>query len=661
MFRSKLFAVSITLAVLLTQSMWLGRTPVRGQETGEVPAAPASEVRPEVAAALAALQSSATREQKVNACRQLGALGGVESIAPLAELLGDVELAHAARMALEAISDPAAGAALRAALPKLTGMPLVGVIHSLAARRDAEAVPELGRYLTDPDPLVAASACTALGTIASPESLTLLENGRTAIAAEVQTEWGLAVLRGVSALQQQGLSEQALRLCRLLRESTVPSHVRQAATRFAILIQPAEAGPLLLELLTAPDHASFAMGLTVSRELTQPNVTQTLLGCLGTLAADRRVQVVRALGDRGDAVARDALLEYARSGDPVIRTAALAALGQTGDASSVPLLLEAIRDPDPGIGTAARDALESLQGESVDATIGAALSTATGPPRVVLVDVIGARQIKSAVGPLKALVEDSDATTRLAALTALGQVIDPPDLPVLTTRLSTATDEQERAAIQQALRAVCRRAADREACVRELAGATELLGQDNQPFLIELLAIVGNVEALKAIESLTRDGGDVVQDAASVALGRWRTPEAAPVLLQMARTARQEKIRIRALRGYLRVIRQMDLTDADKLNMYRLAQGTATRDEERQLGVETLGRIPTSDALDEAVKQLDREPLRPTACAAAVAIAEALVASQPAAASAAMTRVMASTKDPELTRRAQAVLDANKR
>jgi hypothetical protein len=44
-----------------------------------------------------------------------------------------------------------------------------------------------------------------------------------------------------------------------------------------------------------------------------------------------------------------------------------------------------------------------------------------------------------------------------------------------------------------------------------------------------------------------------------------------------------------------------------------------------------------------------------------VSIAEALVASQPENASAAMPRVLASTNDPELTRRAQAVLDANKR
>ncbi len=661
MFRSKLLQVCVTFVVLVAQMVWLGPVRGDGQETGGIPGAPASDVRPELAAALAVLKSPATREEKVNACRLLGALGGSESIPPLAALLGDAELAHAARMALEAIPDPAAGEALRAALPNLSGMPLVGVIHSLAARREVEAVPDLGRYLADADPQIAAAACTALGTIASPESLTLLESGGTSIVEAARTEWGLAVLRDVSALRQQGADEQALRLCLLLRESAVPPHVRQAATRFACLIRPAEAGPYLRELLSAPDNASFAMGLTVSRELAESSVTQTLLECLETLTTDRRVQVVRALGDRGDAAARDALLKYAQDGDLVTRAAALAALGQAGDASSIPLLLEAIGDADAGIVTAARHALATLRGEPVDAAVAQALSDAQGTPRVVLIDVIGVRNIKSAVGQLKPLVDDPEAATRLAALTALGQVMDPSDLPVLTARLPKATDEKERTAIQQSLRATCRRATDREACVRELEGAAKLMGGDLQPFVIELLAVVGNAAALEAIGARARVGDDAIQDAASVALGRWRTPDVAPALLEMARTAQQEKIRIRALRGYLRVIRQMDVTDADKLTMYRQAQDAATRDEERLLAVETLGRIPTSEALGEAVKQLAVESLRPTACAAVVSIAEALASSQPETASAAMPRVLASTNDPELTRRARAVLDANKR
>ena len=166
--------------------------------------------------------------------------------------------------------------------------------------------------------------------------------------------------------------------------------------------------------------------------------------------------------------------------------------------------------------------------------------------------------------------------------------------------------------VQQALRAVCRRAVDQDACARQLQAVLPQLDRDTKPFLIELLGMVGGSTALDAVIALARDGEESIQDAATRELGRWRTPDVAPALMDLARTAPQEKYRIRALRGYLRVIRQMDLPDTDKLTMFRQAMEAATRSEERLLAIETLGRISTPDALKEAVKRLEHEALRST-------------------------------------------------
>ncbi len=64
-------------------------------------------------------------------------------MAPLAALLGDEKLAHMARYGLEPIPDPAVDDALRDALGKLKGRPLVGVIGSIGVRRDTKAVEPL--------------------------------------------------------------------------------------------------------------------------------------------------------------------------------------------------------------------------------------------------------------------------------------------------------------------------------------------------------------------------------------------------------------------------------------------------------------------------------------------------------------------------------------
>ena len=68
-------------------------------------------------------------------------------------------------MALEPMASPAAGAALRDALPKVHGRLLAGLIGSIGVRRDAEAVSSLAGAAKDDDPVVASAAILALGAI----------------------------------------------------------------------------------------------------------------------------------------------------------------------------------------------------------------------------------------------------------------------------------------------------------------------------------------------------------------------------------------------------------------------------------------------------------------------------------------------------------------
>ena len=77
---------------------------------------------------------------KAKACQALAVIGTKRSVPALAALLGDEKTAHYARFGLETIPDPAVDEALRSALGKVQGKLLVGVIDSVANRRDAGAV-----------------------------------------------------------------------------------------------------------------------------------------------------------------------------------------------------------------------------------------------------------------------------------------------------------------------------------------------------------------------------------------------------------------------------------------------------------------------------------------------------------------------------------------
>ena len=80
-------------------------------------------------------------------------------------LLCNEHLSTYARYGLEPIADPSADDALRAALPKLKGNQLIGVINSIGKRRDAKAGPALAKMMYGADGDVARAAAAALGSI----------------------------------------------------------------------------------------------------------------------------------------------------------------------------------------------------------------------------------------------------------------------------------------------------------------------------------------------------------------------------------------------------------------------------------------------------------------------------------------------------------------
>ncbi|NLH16932.1 MAG: hypothetical protein GX455_10160, partial [Phycisphaerae bacterium] len=104
------------------------------------------------------LKSDAGVVEKCDACQQLRISGTLESVEPLAALLGDERIGHAARYALEAMPCPEAGAALRAAMDQTSGIVKAGLIDSLGWRRDTTAIPLVAKGLSDSDAVVAMAA-----------------------------------------------------------------------------------------------------------------------------------------------------------------------------------------------------------------------------------------------------------------------------------------------------------------------------------------------------------------------------------------------------------------------------------------------------------------------------------------------------------------------
>ena len=105
---------------------------------------------------------------KAKACQRLGVVGDEAAVPALAALLGDPNLSHYARTALETIPGPSADRALRDAVAGLEGALLVGVVNSLGVRRDPEAIAVLAPLRYGKDREVAEASTAAISRIRRP-------------------------------------------------------------------------------------------------------------------------------------------------------------------------------------------------------------------------------------------------------------------------------------------------------------------------------------------------------------------------------------------------------------------------------------------------------------------------------------------------------------
>jgi HEAT repeat protein len=178
----------------------------------------------------AVLKSGASRAAKDYVCRALKTIGTAESVPALAALLPDKDLSHMARYALERIPAPEAVAAMRDALPNVTGALKVGVIGSLGVRRDEASVPALAGLLCDADKAVASAAAEGLGKIGSPEAGKALGAVAQKAPQGVKPAVADACLVCAERLLACGKKAEAIALYKSLG-SDQPKQVRMAVTR----------------------------------------------------------------------------------------------------------------------------------------------------------------------------------------------------------------------------------------------------------------------------------------------------------------------------------------------------------------------------------------------------------------------------------------------
>lgn len=618
--------------------------------------------RKPVSELIAVVKSDAAQKDKADACRQLGVVGDKDAVAALVALLPDEKLNHVARYALEPIPDPAVDAAFREALGTLKGRPLVGVIASVGVRKDAQAVGRLAQLLQDTDSDVVQGSARSLGAIATPAAAEALRAmlGRTTGPNQAAVCEGL--LRCAEALAARGDTKQALSLYSELMDAARPQHVRIAAVRGAIVARGKDAATAMRQSLGSQDYVLFAAAVRAAYEMPGPDITKALASELTARADDdHKIVLIQALARRFDARSLAALEAAAKEGTKPVRVAAVKAMGETSNAAAAPSLINLMVSGDAEISAVARETLSGLPGKAVDEDVLALLKRKEPAQQLAGIDLIGRRRMVSAVPQLLKAANGSEPQVRAAAVKQVGDLGTPKDAPAILSVLPKLSSAEELDAAEQALGGLCAKAQQPQACTDQLTTALNQAKAAQKGVLLRVLSSVGGPAALKAVRAAVDDSNPDVHGAALRALGAWKTADAGPELLALAREGKNTTDQTLALRGYLALAANSDVPADQRLQMCREAAGLAKSNEEKKLLLAALGGIDSPESVSLIVPFLADDAVKDEAAAAVATIAEKMLKGQKAAEAAprlipSLEKVAQASVNEELSKRAKALL-----
>jgi HEAT repeat protein len=574
-------------------------------------------------ALIAILTGDAAGGDKALACKRLAIYGTGAAAPELAKLLTNEQLASWARIALEAIPGKDADDALRAATANLKGKLLVGVINSIGVRRDRDAVTMLIEQLNGQDTDVASAAAIALGKIGGDAPSAALRMSLAQADPKIRSLVAEGCVLCAERFLAEGNATLATTIYDEVRNTELPKQRIVEATRGAILARKQSGIPILVEQLRSADPVMFQLGLQTAREISGKELDAALLAEVGQATPDKAALIVTALADRKEFNDLPTMIQLASKGPKEVRVAALGAISRIGDASCIaPLLSIALADNGELL-QPAKAALVEIPAENVAQEIVKMLPTSKDSLQQLLIEVVGLRRVEATTELVKGL-DSTNQAIRTAALVSLGSTVPQDKLAILIEQVVAPKNADDATVARQALETAAIRMPDREACATQLATATVKAPLETKTKLLEILGAVGGTKALETIAMAAKDSDPQLKDIGSKLLGDWMTIDAAPVLLDLAKTGPADKFQVRAMRGYIRFARQFVMPEKDRVDMCAKALEAAKQPAEQKLIVENLARYPSVGTLKLAIGALQIPEVKADATQAIQTIAKKL-------------------------------------
>ncbi|MBN1853075.1 MAG: HEAT repeat domain-containing protein [Pirellulales bacterium] len=560
-------------------------------------------------------QRETTHAARQYICLQLRQVGTASEVPLLEKLLEQSQTAEIARYALESIPGPEATLVLRNALSKSEGKQLVGVIGSVAKRKDTAAIQDLTRLLDSTDPQVATAAIRALGNIAESNATHVLLNRAEKAGIPTPQVLACALLHGATG------DPHAQEIYTKLSQSGQPEGIRRAALEGLLRLEGERGETTVLGWLFSDDTDRRRIATGHLQQFSDEQLDKLLAGLADLPDANKQTVVELAVARRG-AKMLPMVMSFVESSNNDLKVVGIRSLGMIGDISSIPILID--RLPAGGdVTLAAQSALRNLPRKEVVSALLDALKN-RDESRVPVIDLLMDLQCNDAIDPLIEIAADANPTLYGPALDGLRGIAAPnnTDIPRLINLLLRSQAGKHRDEVEKTILIVCDKLPANANRSELVLAALVKVDPSEMPKYLPMLGRLGGSQPLRIVEASLASPDEAVRESAERALCNWPNADVATKLLHLVSEAENPTSRRRSLRAYIRVVSlKSDRPDTETLAMLQQAFNLSDGADEKRLVIARTSTVRTMEAVNWIAQFLDDPELAQASCHALVELA----------------------------------------
>lgn len=490
----------------------------------------------------------AMRFSRIWAMQQIGVHGSARDLAAIESLLHDELLYNEARYAFEQSTDSSADDMLLSALDTSEGDVRRGILRSLTARENTNAIDPAIEMLEEGDAKDRSAAAAALGFLGGKDARRALER---AIKDAEESEL-FALEDALLTWAETASSRDARNVYTRLREKGSAPFIRASAWRGSLIQSSAKASDLE-KALNAEEAIIRDRVLRAIPEMSLKGLHKVLAEKFSSMNQQEQLAALYAIEQRNEAEGIPLLHSALDSSDPVVGSNALYVAGSIGDASTAAKVLSMVGSLERADVEQARDALSTMRAPAVEQKLVEALDSEDKNVRLLAVRGLTARGATAQADRLFAATEDPERTVRSAAYDAVGELGGDPHIgDLISTILSLGNSPDQRNA-QRALSLLLSRSDRAEENLQALSTAIESADEPAAESLVRSMASLRTDAARDRLIKLASDDRDALRLNAIRTLSEWGDASVAPALLEIAaREDRRESTL--AARGFVKAI-----------------------------------------------------------------------------------------------------------